>query len=64
MPKECEFCEEINAWKELDAQGNKKQNYYVALVAKYVRDDTGEENGKITMGNFDLKFCPECGRKL
>ncbi len=52
----CKCCEEIEFWKQ---NVNKSKEMKCKLVIRN-RDNTGTINTKA----FDLKFCPECGRKL
>lgn len=57
--QECEFCENLDAWKKNTRARKIKYEYGCMLYVyrKFMK-------GSITSRPFDLNYCPECGKKM
>ncbi len=76
--KECKFCELYKYMKKSHAASNKEHNkdpertfnlksrYTAAMQIHTYRTGKAIVNyaGRSTYGNFPLRFCPVCGKKL
>lgn len=63
--KDCNFCEELEFWKEQEKE-ELKYDYLAKLgIYTYRKDNmTLNPKGTITSKPYSLNYCPMCGRKL
>lgn len=65
----CKCCEEIEFWKKGNSDKQRFKEKIFSKISVYTwrkeqRAIRGNQISTITSKAFNLKFCPECGRKL
>lgn len=64
--EECNFCEELEFWKQQENTKKFKYDYLTKLgIYTYRKDNmTLNPKGIITSKPYSLNYCPMCGRKV
>lgn len=62
----CKCCEVIEFWKEQEKNNNSKLFAKIAVYSWREKEKRikGKQYFDYTTKAYDLKFCPQCGRKL
>lgn len=68
----CDFCKDYEHFKELDRTASNphtRHDYHVALIRRSWNERVGRSHaGEMTHRpkgcGYDLKYCPECGRRI
>ena len=65
----CKCCEEIEIWKKHQLDTSRFKEKFFAKISVYTwkkeqRAAKGKEISIITSKAYNLKYCPECGKRI